>query len=34
MSWLQLLLAEFKAILADKAIVVTMFGGVLFYSVL
>ncbi|WP_192021982.1 ABC transporter permease [Shewanella sp. WPAGA9] len=34
MSWLQLLFVELKAILADKAIVVTMFGGALFYSVL
>ena len=34
MSLWQLLLAECKAILADKAIVVTLFGGVLFYSIL
>jgi ABC-2 type transport system permease protein len=34
MNFWQLMLAEFKAILADKAIVVTLFGGVLFYSVL
>ncbi|MCL1113768.1 ABC transporter permease [Shewanella basaltis] len=34
MNLWQLMLAECKAILADKAIVVTLFGGVLFYSVL
>lgn len=34
MSFWQLMLAEVKAILADKAIAVTLFGGVLFYSVL
>ncbi|WP_041420168.1 ABC transporter permease [Shewanella violacea] len=34
MSFLQLVLAELKAIVADKAIAVTLFGGVLFYSVL
>lgn len=34
MSFLQLILAELKAIVADKAIAVTLFGGVLFYSVL
>ncbi|MCT8987980.1 ABC transporter permease [Shewanella phaeophyticola] len=34
MNLWQLMLAEFKAILADKAIIVTLFGGVLFYSVL
>ncbi|MFK3977397.1 ABC transporter permease [Shewanella vesiculosa] len=34
MNFWQLMVAECKAILADKAIVVTLFGGVLFYSVL
>jgi ABC-2 type transport system permease protein len=34
MNFWQLIVAECKAILADKAIVVTLFGGVLFYSVL
>ncbi|GGQ15026.1 ABC transporter permease [Shewanella litoralis] len=34
MNFWQLILAEFKAIFADKAIMVTLFGGVLFYSVL
>ncbi|MCL1068448.1 ABC transporter permease [Shewanella olleyana] len=34
MTWLQLLWAELKAILAEKDIVLTVFGGVLFYSVL
>lgn len=34
MTFFQLLLAELKAIVADKAIAVTLFGGVLFYSVL
>ncbi|NRB22603.1 ABC transporter permease [Shewanella sp.] len=34
MSFWQLVLAELKAIVADKAIAVTLFGGVLFYSVL
>lgn len=34
MNFWQLMLAELKAIFADKAIVVTLFGGVLFYSVL
>lgn len=34
MNFWQLIVAECKAILADKAIVMTLFGGVLFYSVL
>ena len=34
MSLLQLIWAELKAILADKTIVITVFGGVLFYSIL
>ncbi|MGZ9899609.1 ABC transporter permease [Shewanella gaetbuli] len=34
MSLLQLYFAEWRALLADKAIVVTLFGGVVFYSVL
>lgn len=34
MNFWQLMVAECKAILADKAIVVTLFGGVFFYSVL
>ena len=34
MSFWQLVSAELKAIVADKAIAVTLFGGVLFYSVL
>ena len=34
MSFLQLVIAELKAILADKTIVLTVFGGVLFYSIL
>ena len=34
MSLLQLILAEIKAVLADKTIVITVFGGVLFYSIL
>lgn len=34
MSFLQLILAELKAILADKTIVLTVFGGVLFYAIL
>ena len=34
MSLLQLILAELKAVLADKTIVITVFGGVLFYSIL
>ncbi|MFT5788679.1 MAG: ABC-2 type transport system permease protein [Shewanella sp.] len=34
MSFLQLIIAELKAILADKTIVLTVFGGVLFYSIL
>ncbi|MGI2110279.1 ABC transporter permease [Shewanella frigidimarina] len=34
MNFWQLIVAECKAILADKAIVITLFGGVLFYSVL
>jgi ABC-2 type transport system permease protein len=34
MTFWQLIVAECKAILADKAIMVTLFGGVLFYSVL
>ena len=33
-SFWQLVSAELKAIVADKAIAVTLFGGVLFYSVL
>ena len=33
-SFWQLVLADLKAIVADKAIAVTLFGGVLFYSVL
>ena len=34
MSFLQLIITELKAILADKTIVLTVFGGVLFYSIL
>ncbi|ABZ78368.1 ABC-2 type transporter [Shewanella halifaxensis HAW-EB4] len=34
MSFLQLIFAEIKAVLADKTIVLTVFGGVLFYSIL
>ena len=34
MSFWQLVSAELKAIVVDKAIAVTLFGGVLFYSVL
>ena len=34
MSFLQLIWAEIKAVLADKTIVITVFGGVLFYSIL
>ncbi|MGX9461971.1 ABC transporter permease [Shewanella sp. A14] len=34
MNFWQLVVAEFKAILADKAIVVTLFGGLIFYSIL
>ncbi|MCH4295862.1 ABC transporter permease [Shewanella sp. 3B26] len=34
MSLLRLLLSELKAIVSDKAIAVTLFGGVLFYAVL
>ncbi|MFS1424428.1 ABC transporter permease [Shewanella sp. 10N.286.48.B5] len=34
MNWLQLVIADFKALLSDKDIVLTVFGGLLFYSVL
>ncbi|GIU13781.1 MULTISPECIES: ABC transporter permease [unclassified Shewanella] len=34
MSLLQLIWSEIKAVLADKTIVITVFGGVLFYSIL
>lgn len=34
LSLWRLILTEFKAIISDKAIAVTLFGGVLFYSVL
>ncbi|NRD72496.1 ABC transporter permease [Shewanella sp. VB17] len=34
MSFWQLVLLELKAIVADKAIAVTLFGGVLFYAIL
>ena len=34
MSFLQLIITELKAILADKTIVLTVFGGVLFYAIL
>ncbi|MCE9685898.1 ABC transporter permease [Shewanella sp. AS16] len=34
MSLLQLVINELKAIVSDKAIAVTLFGGVLFYSIL
>ncbi|ACA88643.1 ABC-2 type transporter [Shewanella woodyi ATCC 51908] len=34
MTFWQLVLSELKAIVSDKAIAVTLFGGVLFYSVL
>ncbi|MGL5290961.1 MAG: ABC transporter permease [Vibrionaceae bacterium] len=34
LSFWQLVLCELKAIVSDKAIAVTLFGGVLFYSVL
>ncbi|WP_372870382.1 ABC transporter permease [Shewanella sp.] len=34
MSLLRLILCELKAIVSDKAIAVTLFGGVLFYAVL
>ncbi|WP_373293341.1 ABC transporter permease, partial [Shewanella hanedai] len=34
MSFWQLVWTELRAIVADKAIAVTLFGGVLFYSVL
>lgn len=34
MSFIQLVLHELRAIVQDKAIAVTLFGGVLFYSVL
>lgn len=30
----RLILTELKAIISDKAIAVTLFGGVLFYSIL
>ncbi|MGS0728951.1 ABC transporter permease, partial [Shewanella sp. 0m-11] len=34
MSFLALIWSELKAVLADKTIVITVFGGVLFYSIL
>ncbi|UJF17557.1 ABC transporter permease [Vibrio sp. SS-MA-C1-2] len=34
MSWLALFKAEFKAILTNPAIVITVFGGIVFYSFL
>lgn len=34
MSLIKLYFAEWRALLADKAIVVTLFGGVVFYSIL
>lgn len=34
MSWLQLLTLELKAIFADRALLLTIFGGVVFYSFL